>query len=217
MPLHLPELDQRQRDVIGLGLIAAGIFMGFVLWGSKGQPNPGGRVGHGLAVALGWAAGKARGLAPVALVGAGGALLLRAVWPSLRPLRAGAVCLFASITLALAAGTLGVSSGVGGASSRGTSWTSAFLQAHGGVAGEALYQAAHRLVQSVGVNILVVFLFLAGITLLSGASLASAIRATGSGVADTTRMLRLRVAAGEHRRRGSAGESMSPPSRHPRS
>ncbi|HVA19863.1 MAG TPA: DNA translocase FtsK [Solirubrobacteraceae bacterium] len=210
MPLHLPELDQRQRDVIGLGLIAAGIFMGFVLWGSKGQPNPGGRVGHGLAVALGWAAGKARGLAPVALVGAGGALLLRAVWPSLRPLRAGAVCLFASITLALAAGTLGVSSGVG-ASSRGTSWTSAFLQAHGGVAGEALYQAAHRLVQSVGVNILVVFLFLAGITLLSGASLASAIRATGSGVADTTRMLRLRVAAGEHRRRGSAGESMSPP------
>ncbi|MFI4992113.1 MAG: DNA translocase FtsK [Solirubrobacterales bacterium] len=211
MPLHLPELDQRQRDVIGLGLIAAGIFMGFVLWGSKGQPNPGGRVGHGLAVALGWAAGKARGLAPVALVGAGGALLLRAVWPSLRPLRAGAVCLFASITLALAAGTLGVSSGVGEASSRGTSWTSAFLQAHGGVAGEALYQAAHRLVQSVGVNILVVFLFLAGITLLSGASLASAIRATGSGVADTTRMLRLRVAAGERRTRGSAGESMSPP------
>jgi S-DNA-T family DNA segregation ATPase FtsK/SpoIIIE len=197
--------------VIGLALIAAGIFMGFVLWGSKGQPDPGGRVGHGLAVALGWAAGKARGLAPVALAGAGGALLLRPVWPSLRPLRAGAVCLFASITLALAAGTLGVSSGVGGASSRGTSWTLAFLQAHGGAAGEALYQAAHRLVQSVGVNILVVFLFLAGITLLSGASLASAIRATGSGVADTTRMLRLRVAAGERRTRGSAGESMSPP------
>ena len=138
-------------------------------------------MGHGLAVALGWAAGKARGLAPVALVCAGGALLLRPVWPSLRPLRAGAVCLFASITLALAAGTLGVSSGVG-ASSRGTSWTSAFLQAHGGVAGEALYQAARRLVQSMGVNILVVFLFLAGITLLTGASLASAIRATGSGV-----------------------------------
>src|ERR1700732_3860169 len=149
MPLHLPELDQRQRDVIGLGLIAAGIFMGFVLWGSKGQPDPGGRVGHGLAVALGWAAGKARGLAPVALVGAGGALLLRPVWPSLRPLRAGAVCLFASITLALAAGALCVGPGVG-ASSRGTSWTSAFLQAHGGVAGEALYQAAHRLVQGVG-------------------------------------------------------------------
>ena len=185
---RLPELDQRQRDVIGLGLVAAGVFMGFVLWGHW----DGGRAGHGLAVGFGWAVGRARGLAPIALVGGGGALLLRPVWPALRPLRAGAICLFASITLALAAGTLGVSSGVGGASSKGTSWTSAFLQAHGGVAGEALYQAAHRSVQSVGVDILVVFLFLVGITLLTGASLASAIRATGSGVADTTRMLRAR-------------------------
>ena len=145
-----------------------------------------------LAVGLGWAVGKARVLAPIALIGGGGALLLRPVWPALRPLRTGAICLSASIVLALAAGTLGVSSGVGGVSSKGASWTSAFLQAHGGVAGEALYQGSHRLVQSVGVDILVVFLFLVGVILLTGASLASAIRATGSGVADTTRMLKAR-------------------------
>jgi S-DNA-T family DNA segregation ATPase FtsK/SpoIIIE len=201
---RLPELDQRQRDVIGLALVAAGIFMGFVLWGHWN----GGRAGHGLAVALGWAVGRARGLAPIALVASGGALLLRPVWPALRPLRTGAICLSASIVLALAAGTLGVSSGVGGASSRGVSWTSAFLQAHGGVAGEALYQGSHRLVQSVGVDILVVFLFLIGVTLLTGASLASAIRATGSGVADTTRMLKA------HRPRTAAPavpESLHPP------
>jgi S-DNA-T family DNA segregation ATPase FtsK/SpoIIIE len=186
-------LDQRQRDVIGLGLVAAGIFMGFVLWGHW----DGGRAGHGITVGLGWLVGKALVLAPIALVGGGGALLLRPVWPALRPLRAGAICLSASITLALAAGTLGVSSGVGGVSSKGASWTSAFLQAHGGVAGEALYQGSHRLVQNVGVDILVVFLFLVGVTLLTGASLASAIRATGSGVADTTRMLRARVASTE--------------------
>jgi S-DNA-T family DNA segregation ATPase FtsK/SpoIIIE len=172
--------------VIGLALVAFGVFMGFVLWGHW----DGGRAGHGLAVGLGWAVGRARGLAPIALVGGGGALLLRPVWPALRPLRTGAICLSASITLALAAGTLGVSSGVGGASSKSASWTSAFLQAHGGVVGEALYQGSHRLVQNVGVDILVVFLFLVGVTLLTGASLASAIRATGSGVADTTRMLK---------------------------
>ena len=160
--------------------------MGFVLWGHW----DGGRAGHGLAVGLGWTVGKARVLAPIALVGAGAALLLRPVWPALSPLRTGAICLSASIVLALAAGTLGVSSGAGGLSSKSASWTSAFLQAHGGVAGEALYQGSHRLVQNVGVDILVVFLFLVGITLLTGASLASAIRATGSGVADTTRMLR---------------------------
>jgi S-DNA-T family DNA segregation ATPase FtsK/SpoIIIE len=172
--------------VIGLALVAVGIFMGFVLWGHW----DGGRAGHGLAVALGWAVGRARGLAPIALVGAGGALLLRPVWPALRPLRTGAICLSASIVLALAAGTLGVSSGVGGVSSKSASWSSAFLQAHGGVAGEALYQGSHRLVQNVGVDILVIFLFLVGVILMTGASLASAIRATGNGVADTTRMLK---------------------------
>jgi DNA segregation ATPase FtsK/SpoIIIE, S-DNA-T family len=183
---RLPELNQRQRDVIGLGLVALGVFMGFVLWGHWN----GGRAGHGLAIALGWTVGRARGLAPIALVGGGGALLLRPVWPALRPLRTGAICLSASITLALAAGTLGVSSSP---EAKSASWTSAFLQAHGGVAGEALYQSSHRLVQNVGVDILVVFLFLVGVTLLTGASLASVIRATGSGVADTTRMLRAHV------------------------
>jgi S-DNA-T family DNA segregation ATPase FtsK/SpoIIIE len=195
---RLPELDQRQRDVIGLGLVAGGIFMGLVLWGHWN----GGHAGHGLAVGLGWAVGKARVLAPIALIGAGAAMLLRPVWPALSPLRTGAICLSASIVLALAAGTLGVSSPA--TEEKGASWTSTFLQAHGGVAGEALYQGSHRLVQSVGVDILVVFLFLVGVILLTGASLASAIRATGSGVVDTTRMLKA------HRPRGATTEAPAP-------
>ena len=44
--------------------------------------------------------------------------------------------------------------------------------------------------QGVGVDILVVFLLLVGVILLTGASLAGALRATGSGLADTTRMMR---------------------------
>jgi S-DNA-T family DNA segregation ATPase FtsK/SpoIIIE len=204
---RLPELNQRQRDVIGLALVAVGVFMAFVLWGGW----DGGRAGHGLAVALGWTVGRARGFAPIVLVGSGGALLLRPVWPALRPLRTGAICLSASVVLALAAGTLGVSSGpersgVGQASS----WSSAFLQAHGGVAGEALYQATQRLVQSLGVDILVVFLFLAGVTLLTGASLATVLRATGSGLIDTTRMVRARVTTAEHRLEGSPASAQAP-------
>jgi DNA segregation ATPase FtsK/SpoIIIE, S-DNA-T family len=183
--------------------------MGFVLWGFGSSHDPGGRLGHGLAVGLGWTVGKARVLAPIALIGGGGALLLRPVWPALRPLRTGAICMSASITLALAAGTLGVSSGAA-TEEKGASWTSAFLQAHGGVAGEALYQGSHRLVQNVGVDILVVFLFLVGVILLTGASLASAIRATGSGVADTTRMLKA------HRPQG-AGTGTSEPFAQPES
>jgi DNA segregation ATPase FtsK/SpoIIIE, S-DNA-T family len=184
-------LDERGRDVLGLALIAIGVFMGFVLYGGW----DGGRVGHGLAVALGWTLGRARVLAPVALVAGGCALLLREMLPGRRSLVAdprsiGAICLFASATLALAAGTLGVSSGPGDSEA---AWTSAWLQGHGGAAGEALYQLAHRLVQDVGVDILVVFLLIVGVILLTGASLGGAMRGTASGIAETTRKVRART------------------------
>jgi S-DNA-T family DNA segregation ATPase FtsK/SpoIIIE len=185
-PFRAPVLDQRQRDVLGLALVAAGVFMGFVLYGGWN----GGRAGHGLAVAFGWLLGRARVLAPVTLSVAGGALLLRPVLPALRPLRTGALCVFASVTLALAAGMLGLSSGEPAGSGSAAAWTSAHLQSHGGVAGEALYQLTHKLVQDVGVDILAIFLLITGVILLTGASIASVIRATGSGVLDTTRMVR---------------------------
>jgi S-DNA-T family DNA segregation ATPase FtsK/SpoIIIE len=182
---RLPVLDQRERDVLGLALVAAGVFMGFVLYAGWN----GGRAGHGLAVALGWTLGRARVLAPITLVIGGGALLLRPVLPALRPLRTGALCVFAAVTLALAAGMLGITTPPGNGAH---AWASAHLQTHGGIAGEALYQLTHRLIQDVGVDILVVFLLITGAILLTGASIASVIRATGSGVIDTTRMVRRR-------------------------
>jgi hypothetical protein len=51
------------------------------------------------------------------------------------------------------------------------------------------------MVQTVGVDILVVFLALAGVVLLSGASLAAVLRATGNGLVDTSRILRARAVA----------------------
>jgi S-DNA-T family DNA segregation ATPase FtsK/SpoIIIE len=182
----MPVLEQRHRDILGLALAALGVFMGFVLYGS-GSPAPGGSAGHALAVAFGWTMGRARVLAPVTLVLAGGVLLLRPVLPALRPLRTGAGCLFAGITLALAAGMLGLSSRpMPGA----PAFSSEHLQSHGGILGAAIYGAAHPLVQDVGVDILVIFLALVGVILLTGASLATAIRATGNGLLDTTRILR---------------------------
>jgi DNA segregation ATPase FtsK/SpoIIIE, S-DNA-T family len=174
--------------VLGLALVALGVFLGFVLYGNW----DGGHAGHGLAVALGWMLGKARALSPLALVAAGGMLLLRESLPFERtllrdPRTIGAACLFAGVTLALAAGTAGVSSGPGNAE---TAWTSVHLQSRGGAFGEVIYQGTHRLVQDVGVGILVVFLLLVGVILITGASLGGTLRATGSGVAETTRMMR---------------------------
>ena len=175
--------------------------MGFVLYGGWN----GGRAGHGLAVALGWTLGRARVLTPVTLVMGGGALLLRPVLPALRPLRTGALCVFAAVTLALAAGMLGLSSGPANGAHV---WSSTHLQTHGGIAGEALYQLTHRLVQDVGVDILVVFLLVTGVILLTGASIASVIRATGSGVLDTTRMVRS-LAEREPQARGARARTPS--------
>jgi DNA segregation ATPase FtsK/SpoIIIE, S-DNA-T family len=201
-PLRLPQLDERQRDVLALALIAVGIFMGVVIYGA----SDGGRVGHALAVALGWGVGRAKALAPLALVAAGGAMLMRPVLSAMRPLRTGGVCLFAAILLALAAGTLGVT---GGQETGASHWSSHYLQAHGGALGQALYEATHRLVQQAGVDILVVFLFLVGAILLTGASLAAGLRATGGGLLDSTRVLRTRLDV--HRSRPVA-ERMSPES-----
>ena len=64
------------------------------------------------------------------------------------------------------------------------------MQAHGGVLGEALYRLFEPLVQGVGIGIMIVFLVLAGVLLLTGASLATVLRATGHGLRDTTRMVR---------------------------
>jgi S-DNA-T family DNA segregation ATPase FtsK/SpoIIIE len=204
-PPRLPELDQRQRDVLALGLIALGVFMGFVLYGRWN----GGHLGHALTVALGWSVGRAKVLAPIALVGGGGVLLMRPVLPALRPLRTGSLCLAGAIVLALAAGTLGLSAGPHAvAHSGGSQWSAGFLQARGGAVGQALYEVTHRLVQQLGVDVLVVFLFLVGVILLTGASLAAVLRATGNGVVDSTRVLRARV--GERRERAELGESQRP-------
>src|ERR1700730_16501354 len=44
---RLPVLDQRGRDVLGLGLVAAGVFMGFVLYGGWHGGGAGGGGAHG--------------------------------------------------------------------------------------------------------------------------------------------------------------------------
>src|SRR5690348_5732966 len=59
------------RELTGLGLIALGVFMVFVLWGGWN----GGGAGHGLGVAFGWLLGRARALAPLALCAAGFAIV----------------------------------------------------------------------------------------------------------------------------------------------
>ncbi len=179
---RLPVLEQHHLDLIGLGLFAAGVFVGIALYSGWDA----GAGGSWLVDGLRWLLGQIAYAAPVALACAGLVLVMRPVLPSVRPLRAAAFCLLAATTLAYAAGTLGL----GDSLSRAASWEPAHFEARGGAVGDALYAGSSQLIGSVGSHILAVFLFLAGVLLLTGASIAGILRATGSGVADTTRVLR---------------------------
>ena len=172
--VRLPALEQRHWDLIGLGLVAIGIFLVFLVY----LGWDGGQAGSGLVDGLAKLVGELHYLVPVALLAAGALVFLRDALPAVRPFRAAALCLGAAGCLALAAGTLGL--GAGGDR----------VEDNGGYVGEGLYDAASTLVGDVGAHIIAVFLFIAGMLLLTGASVASVLRATGDSVTASGRAIR---------------------------
>src|SRR4051812_45142738 len=99
---QLPILEQHQIDLIGLGLVAAGIFLVFPLW----MGWDGGRAGGAIVDGLRYVVGVLAYGAPVGLCAAGALCVLRPVLPAGRPVRPGATGLVAGPALALAAGPL---------------------------------------------------------------------------------------------------------------
>jgi S-DNA-T family DNA segregation ATPase FtsK/SpoIIIE len=175
-PPRLPVLEQRHLDLIGLGLVAAGVFLAFPLY----MQWDGGEAGQAIVDGLTWAVGRVAWATPVALVASGVLLVMRPVLPAgVRPFRAGALCLLASACLGLAVGTLGLGPGDG-----------APVADRGGHLGQVMADAATRLFSDVGAHIIAVFLFCAALLLLTGATVAGVLRYTGEQVVETTRALR---------------------------
>jgi S-DNA-T family DNA segregation ATPase FtsK/SpoIIIE len=170
---RVPVLEQRHWDLIGLGLVASGIFLAFLVYLGWDGGEGGGWLVDGLRRLV----GAVHYLVPAALLAAGTVLVLRPVLPAVRPFRAAGACLFASGCLGLAAGTLGLGAGEA-------------VEDRGGLAGEGLYELTSTLLGDVGSHIVAVFLFLAGVLLLTGASVASVLKATGDSVSTTGRRLR---------------------------
>ncbi|HEX3317205.1 MAG TPA: DNA translocase FtsK, partial [Solirubrobacteraceae bacterium] len=168
LSLRFPALDQRHLDLIGLGLVALGVFLASVVYFGWA----GGKVGSGMADGLRFAFGVVAYVVPVAVVAAGAILVLRPVLPTTRPFLPGALCLFAALTLALAAGTLGL----GPPGVRHGFWHQAWFEARGGGLGEAELWLTSTLLGMVGAHIVAIFLFLAGVLLLTGATVAGVVR-----------------------------------------
>jgi DNA segregation ATPase FtsK/SpoIIIE, S-DNA-T family len=165
----LGELEQRHYDLIGLALVAAAVYLGFVLY----LGWDGGRVGSGVLVALEYAVGALAKAVPVALAAAGLALILRPFIPAPGALNAGAILLAAGILLAFAAETAGLGPE---RPPREGFFDPEFLRAHGGALGQTLYWAATTLFQRLGSQILAALLVLSGIVLMTGGSIASGLR-----------------------------------------
>ncbi len=192
-PPRLPPLEQRHLDLIGLSLVALGIFLAFVVY----LRWDGGKGGAAAVDGLRWLVGAGHYLIAPALLAAGAVLILRPVLPAIRPFRAGGLCLFAALSLGLAAGTLGL----GPDGERTRFWDPAFVKPRGGMVGEGLYWITSTLLGDVGAHIVTIFLGLAAVLLLSGASIAGVLKATGDSVTSTGRLLRDGTATTLARRR----------------
>jgi DNA segregation ATPase FtsK/SpoIIIE, S-DNA-T family len=165
-------LEQRHLDLIGLGLVAIGVYLGFVLYvGWDGGP-----VGEWLKRALENAAGRIAYVAPLALAGWGLALVMRPFLAAPGALNAGGVLLLASLLLAFAAQTAGLGPEH---PVRHGYFEQRFFTAHGGATGETLYWAATTLFQRLGAQILAVLMFASGLLLLTGTTVAGSLSRAG--------------------------------------
>jgi S-DNA-T family DNA segregation ATPase FtsK/SpoIIIE len=177
-PFELPALEQRHLDLIGLALVAFAAFFACVFYLSWA----GGEVGEALADGILFCFGAVGYLAPVALFATGALLVVRPMLAAVHPFKAGALCLVAALTLGLAAGSLGLGPGD---TSRDGFLDPAYLREHGGLVGESLFWVSSTLFSVAGAHILFVFLMLAALLLLTGASIAGVVEA-GQQAATTT-------------------------------
>ena len=159
------ELAPHHIDVMALAVIALGIFLVCVAYAGLN----GGALGSALMVAVKFLFGVIGYAVPAALLLAGALVLAREFRVPGRPLRTGALCLVTGLTLAVAAGTLGVGPG---ATPMHAFWRPGAFEARGGIFGQAELWVTSRLVSMLGAQILAVFLLVVGAMLASGATAA---------------------------------------------
>ncbi|MEO8092293.1 MAG: DNA translocase FtsK [bacterium] len=165
-------LEQRHLDVIGLALLALGLYLGLVLYGGW----DGGPVGGWASSGLTHAVGQVAYVVPFALVAWGVSLMMRPFIASPAALNAGAILVACALLLGFAAETAGL--GPEGPN-RHDYFEPRFFTEHGGAVGEALYWAITTLFQRLGAHIVAVAMFLSGILLLSGVTVAGILSSAG--------------------------------------
>jgi DNA segregation ATPase FtsK/SpoIIIE, S-DNA-T family len=172
-------LEQRHYDVLGLGLIAAGVYLAFVLYGDW----DGGRVGSWLDGALADAFGRVAYVVPIALTAWGGALIARPLLRAPSAFNAGGLLTLAGLLLAFAAQTAGIGPE---RPVRHDYFEPRFFIEHGGAVGEALYWATTTLFQRLGAQIIAILMLLSGGLLITGTTITGLIGGAGRAARQAT-------------------------------
>ncbi len=160
------------REIIGLGLLGLGAFLAMTTYlGISVGP-----VGSGFETLVRLVVGRAVIVAPLVLVGIGIALILNHEILTRRPFRIGGFIIVAASTLALSAGTLGI-----GGRTRFTWFDPLTMAGRGGTLGELQYFVFGHAVSDAGTTVLVVLGMIAGIVMVTGASLSLLLRGSGKG------------------------------------
>jgi DNA segregation ATPase FtsK/SpoIIIE, S-DNA-T family len=154
-------LEQRHYDLIGLALIAAGVYLAFVLY----LDWDGGPVGGWLEATLADAVGQVALAVPIILAAWGGLMIARPLLQAPSAISAGGILLVAGVLLAFAAETAGLGPE---RPVRDGYFDPGFFSEHGGALGEALYWAAATLFQRIGAHILALLMIVSGLVLLTG-------------------------------------------------
>ena len=168
----LDGLEQRHFDLIGLVMVAAGVYCAFVLY----LGWDGGRVGEGMETALDYSVGRVAYVVPLMLFGLGLALIARPMIRAPRALNVGALLILLALLLAFAAGTLGLGPD---RPLRHGYFEPRFYTVHGGAIGEALYWASTTLFQRLGAQMLAILMLVCGALLLTGMTISNLVTHAG--------------------------------------
>lgn len=161
------------RELGGLALIATGFFLVPVLYIGWS----GGLVGAAMESALCYLFGVLAYLGPLLFLGAG----VKMIFPDMPwgsgPFKAGLSLLLAALFLLTGADTFSL---LGNDAAHTSFFNIEYISDHGGVAGESLYWATSFLIGDVGSTIAAVFLILAAVLLITGASVKAVLESSGS-------------------------------------
>jgi DNA segregation ATPase FtsK/SpoIIIE, S-DNA-T family len=154
-----PARGHHYPELIGLGLTVFGLFMGALLYAGWNGGYVGRAIGDGLVSLVG---GTAYVL-PVACVAVGSLMVTRSDLPRFAPFRTGLV--LTALALALVLG-----------------------RAHGGYLGKGLESLFGSMIGTTGTRLLGAFVLLAGVLLLTGASIGAFLRRSGHAVRRAARV-----------------------------